>query len=239
VQARLLPAEGPRLEGLRYFASCRPARGVGGDFYDFIGLGPGRLGIGVGDVAGKGISAALLMASLQALLRSHAVADADHPEDLVRELNRHLCETTDDARFATFFFAAYDEKSRVLSYINAGHVPPLIVRAPEEGDGDLEVVRLASSGTPLGLFEEGDWESARTQLRAGDRLLMFSDGLTEAAGPDDGDMFGEQRLLDMIRRLGTAIDEQELLRRILDEVDRFGGRGAPQDDITLVVARVL
>jgi sigma-B regulation protein RsbU (phosphoserine phosphatase) len=239
VQARLLPSEGPRIEGLRYFASCRPARGVGGDFYDFLGLGPGRLGIGVGDVAGKGISAALLMASLQALLRSHAVADADRPVDLVRELNRHLCETTDDARFATFFFAAYDQASRRLKYINAGHVPPLVVRAPDRENGETQVERLASSGTPLGLFEDGDWRSEEIELRPGDRLLMFSDGLTEASGPEDGEMFGEQRLLDIVRRLGKAIDEQELLRRILDEVDRFGGRGAPQDDITLVVARIV
>jgi sigma-B regulation protein RsbU (phosphoserine phosphatase) len=238
VQARLLPAAGPQLSRLRYAASCRPARGVGGDFYDFLGLGPGRLGLSIGDVSGKGISAALLMASLQALLRSHAVGDADRPEALVAELNRHLCETTDDARFATFFFATFDEGSRRLRYVNAGHVPPLILRTPGAVRGELGVQRLGSSGTPLGLFGQGTWRADEVQLRPGDRLLMFSDGLTEAAGTGEGEMFGEERLLDAVRRLGPGIDEQEMLRHLLEEVDRFGGGGPPHDDITLVVGRV-
>lgn len=235
VQSRLLPAKGPQLDGLGYEASCRPARGVGGDFYDFLGVGPGRLGIGIGDVAGKGISAALLMASLQALLRSHAPSHNHDLAHLVHELNRHLCETTDAARFATFFFGVYDESARRMDYVNAGHVPPMVLR--EAANGERRVERLASSGTPLGLFDDVSWEQRSVDLDRGDWLFLFSDGLTEAAGPGD-DLFGEERLIDLVRTTDPAFGERAALDRILDSVTRFTGPAGQSDDVTLVAARV-
>jgi len=234
VQARLFPHELPPLETLRYGGVCRAARGVGGDYYDFLSLGPGRLGIAVADIAGKGLPAALLMASLQALLRSHAPSCAHDLGELGRELNRHLCESSDHARFATLFFGVYDDATRSLRFLNAGHLPPLLLR--RNGSAPPRVERLEPNGTVLGLFADRTYEQQQVTLEPGDLLAVFSDGVTDAMNAE-GELFGEERLVDLVSRRWD-VDDTELTKSVLEEVDRFVGTAPQQDDITFIAARV-
>jgi sigma-B regulation protein RsbU (phosphoserine phosphatase) len=231
VQARLFPQERPPLETLQYTGACRSARGVGGDYYDFLALGPSRLGITVADIAGKGLSASLLMASLQALVRSHAPSLSGRPREFAKEINRHLCESTDDARYATLFFGVYDDSARELSYLNAGHNPPIVLRA----SGEIE--RLNLGGMVLGLFEGNSYEEGKVRLDPGDLLVIFSDGITEAVSRQDEE-FGDDALVELIRR-HSGLPPEELLARITEEVDSFTGPVPPVDDMTLIVARAV
>jgi sigma-B regulation protein RsbU (phosphoserine phosphatase) len=233
VQRQLFPHERPPLHSLRYAGVCRAARGVGGDFYDFLPLASGRLGIALADIAGKGLPAALLMASLQALLRSHAPACNGALQDLARELNRHLVETSDGARFATLFFGVYDDQTRLLQYVNAGHLPPLVLTPL--ADGRLDVKRLDSGGMVLGLFPDQDYSKGCARLSAGDRLLVFSDGITEAEDPS-GEAFGEQRLVAAVSAFHGDIEH--LPEHVMGEVERFVGPSPQQDDITVIAAEV-
>jgi phosphoserine phosphatase RsbU/P len=235
VQARLFPRERPAMRTLRYAGICRAARGVGGDFYDFLPLTGNRLGLAVADIAGKGLPAALLMASLQALLRSHAPTYASDLGDLGRELNRHLCETSDGARFATLFFGVYDDETRRLRYLNAGHVAPLVVRPGPECRAS--VTRLESGGMVLGLFGSQGYDQGEVALRSGERLLVFSDGVTEAADAA-GEMFGDERLVAATLD-ATSLDIETLASRLVEEVDRFVGGAPQQDDITVIAAEVV
>jgi len=228
VQARLFPQAAPALRTLEYAGACIPARQVGGDYYDFLSLGQNRLGLVVGDVSGKGIAAALLMANLQANLRSQCAMAADEPQRLLGSVNQLFCENTTDSAYATLFFAEYDDQSRRLRYANCGHLTGLLLR----GDGAVE--RLAATGTVLGLF--ADWECTTEELVlfSGDTLLLYTDGVTESFN-QSGEEFGEQRLVEALRRhLGSS--SQALLGAIVDEVRRFSPR-EQHDDITLVVAR--
>jgi phosphoserine phosphatase RsbU/P len=234
VQARLFPHELPPLETLRYSGVCRAARGVGGDYYDFLPLGPGRLGIAVADIAGKGLPAALLMASLQALLRSHAPSYEHDLGELGRELNRHLCDSSDHARFATLFFGVYDDASRSLRFLNAGHLPPLLLRRNVSGPPRIE--RLEPNGTVLGLFTDRTYEQQQVMLEPGDLLAVFSDGVTDAMNAE-GELFGEERLIDVVSRR-RDVDDVGLTKSVIEEVDRFVGTAPQQDDITFIAARV-
>jgi sigma-B regulation protein RsbU (phosphoserine phosphatase) len=233
VQSQLFPRERPALRTLRYAGVCRAARGVGGDFYDFLPLTADRLGVALADIAGKGLPAALLMASLQALLRSHAPTHACDLGALGRELNRHLVETSDGARFATLFFGVYDDCERTLRYLNAGHIPPVVVRR----DGVDGVRRLDPGGMVLGLFPSQQYEEQSVVLEPGDRLVVFTDGVTEAEEPG-GEMFGEERLLESVRRL-AHLPAEELPARLLAEVTAFVGPSHQQDDITVITAEVV
>jgi len=228
VQARLFPQNMPLLETLEYAGGCVQARVVGGDYYDFLDLGPGRLGIVLADIAGKGISGALLMANLQANLRSqYATALEDLPR-LLESVNRLFYENTPDDRYATLFFADYSDAGRTLRYVNCGHNPPLLLRA----DGRLE--RLAATATVLGMFRKWKCEAGETTLAPGDLLVMFTDGVTEAADAS-GEEFGEARLAETVRSLaGTSA--QAMLDGIVAAVERFSG-GVQSDDLTLVVTR--
>ena len=228
VQARLFPQVMPRLETLEYAGACVQAREVGGDYYDFLDMGPGRLGIVLADISGKGISGALLMANLQANLRSqYAVALEDLPR-LLRSVNRLFFENTPEDRYATLFFAVYDDASRLLRYANCGHNAPLLVR------GDAQIERLDSTATVLGLFREWECGVGEAALLPGDTLVIYTDGITEA--PDSaGEEFGEIRLVELIqsqRHLSVAT----LLASIHTAVQRFSG-SSQADDLTLVIAR--
>jgi serine phosphatase RsbU (regulator of sigma subunit)/catechol 2,3-dioxygenase-like lactoylglutathione lyase family enzyme len=228
VQARLFPQSQPPFGTLEYAGVCIQARQVGGDYYDFLNLGQERLGLVVGDIAGKGIAAALLMANLQANLRSQCTTALEHPQRFLEAVNQLFFENTIESAYATLFFAEYDHKARRLRYANCGHLPALILR----NDGTLD--RLTSTCTVLGLFEDWDCEIGESTLLRGDTLVLYTDGVTEAFD-DQGQEFGERRLIESLRR-HRDLRPRELLNGILDDVKRFSP-SEQQDDITVLVAK--
>jgi serine phosphatase RsbU (regulator of sigma subunit) len=227
VQSRLFPQTLPPCTSLEYAGMCIQARQVGGDYYDFLNLGQERLGLVVGDIAGKGIAAALLMANLQANLRSQCAIALDDPGRFLRSVNQLFYQNTTESAYATLFFAEYDDRQRRLRYANCGHLSGLLLRS----DDGLE--RLASTGTVLGLFEEWDCAIEERRLDPGDSLVLYTDGVTEsfdAAGQE----FGEERLIEAVRRFRRT-PAQAMLQSIVDEVLAFSP--AQRDDITLIVAK--
>ena len=184
VQARLFPQTLPPIKTLEYSGTCIQARHVGGDYYDFLDLGQERFGLVIGDISGKGIAAALLMANLQANLRSQCVIALDQTQRLLRSVNRLFYENTTDSAYATLFFAEYDDKMRRLRYVNCGHLPALLLRS------DNTVEKLHSTSTVLGLFGEWDCSIAECQLFSGDTLVLYTDGITESFSDTEED-FGE------------------------------------------------
>ncbi len=229
VQARLFPQTLPPLRTLDYAGMCIQARQVGGDYYDFIDLGRDRLGLAIGDIAGKGIAAALLMASLHASMRSQRTIRLGGPERLLRSVNQFFCENTADTAYATLFFAEYVDKLGRLRYVSCGHLPALLLRS----DGSLE--RLESTCTVVGLFQEWPCSVQERQLLPGDTLALYTDGITEAFNHAEEE-FGEQRLIEALRR-HRDLPSQELLESVIDEVRGFSPR-EQHDDITMIVARV-
>jgi phosphoserine phosphatase RsbU/P len=228
VQERLFPQNLPPLETLEYVGGCVQARQVGGDYYDFLDMGPGMVAVVLADISGKGMSGALLMANLQANLRSqYAVALDDLPR-LLQSVNRLFYESTTDESYATMFFGLYDDSCRSLRFANCGHVAPLILRT------DGSILRLTSTTTVLGLFL--DWESpiAEEKLHPGDLLVICTDGVTEAPN-SQGEEFGEARLAELIQE-SKDLSVNELLAVIQARVQEFSG-ATQADDITLIVAR--
>ena len=228
VQARLFPRRSPPLETLEYAGACVPARQVGGDYYDFLNLGPGNLAFVIADIAGKGIGGALLMANLQANLRSqHTLALEDLPRFL-KSVNSLLHENTPEAGYATLFFGQYQDALRRLRYVNCGHLPPLLLRK----NGTLD--RLDPGSTVLGMFSDWACTAAEAELESGDTLLLYTDGITEAMS-DDGREFGEEGLIEAVRA-ECDLPVERLLERVLERVRVFSGR-EQEDDIALVIAR--
>jgi serine phosphatase RsbU (regulator of sigma subunit)/catechol 2,3-dioxygenase-like lactoylglutathione lyase family enzyme len=230
VQARLFPQTLPPLKTLEYAGVCRQARQVGGDYYDFLDLGSERLGFVIGDISGKGIAAALLMANLQANLRSQSAIAVDQPQRLLRSVNQLFCENTTDGAFATLFFAEYDDATRRLRYANCGHLAALLLRCNDA------IERLESTATVLGVFKRWDCEIGETQIFPGDILALYTDGITESFN-DAGEQFGEERLAAALCRDRT-LSSDDLLNTIVDKVRQFSPR-EQQDDITLIVAKSL
>ena len=228
VQARLFPQDLPPVRTLEYAGTCRQARRVGGDYYDFLATGAGRLCLAIGDVAGKGIGAALLMANLQAILRSQCAIGLEEPAQLMQCVNRLFCESTPDNAYATFFFSEYNDQSGRLRYANCGHLPALLVRA----GGGLE--RLESTATVLGRFSCWDCSIGETTLFSGDTLALYTDGVTEAGSPEREE-FGEERLLNCLT-LNRDLPCCELVSRVISEVHHYSPH-EQQDDITLIVAK--
>jgi sigma-B regulation protein RsbU (phosphoserine phosphatase) len=230
VQSQLFPQSLPSLPGLQLGAICRPARVVSGDYYDFIKTGPDRLGIALADISGKGIFAALLMASLQAALRSTAMLDGNGgTADLVCKLNRHVFRNTSDDRYATFFYAVYDERERTLTYTNAGHLAPFFIH---EGN----VQELEEGGTVVGLFEEFPFTQGVIKVEPGSLLVLFSDGLTE---PENvyGEEFGRLRVrAEVLRQMN--LPPQRLAENLIAAAEQWAGSPEQADDITVVVARM-
>src|SRR4029077_20499481 len=189
VQARLFPQSQPPLKTLEYAGLCIQARKVGGDYYDFLDLGGGRLGFVIGDISGKATAAALLMANLQANLRSQCAIALDQPQRLLCSVNQLFCDNTPDGSFATLFFAEYDDTSCRLRFANCGHLPPLLLHS------DDTVERLEATATVLGIFKDWDCEIGVRQLCPGDMLALYTDGITESNNSDD-EQFGEERLIE-------------------------------------------
>jgi serine phosphatase RsbU (regulator of sigma subunit)/predicted enzyme related to lactoylglutathione lyase len=227
VQARLFPQTLPPLKTLAYAGTCIQAHAVGGDYYDFLNLGQERLGIVIGDISGKGIAAALLMANLQANLRSQSATALGQPQRFLESVNDLFFKNTTDSAYASLFFGQYDDNSGRLCYVNCGHYSPLLLRR----DGSLE--RLQPTCTVLGLFPKWECSIAESRLRPGDALMLYTDGVTESFNQAQEE-FGEQRLIDALRRYRDRPPE-DILTFIVQEVKRFSAQ-EQHDDITLILA---
>jgi sigma-B regulation protein RsbU (phosphoserine phosphatase) len=225
IQRKLLPLVLPQIDGWEIAASWQPAAGVGGDCFDALCFGPSRIALSIADVVGKGIPAALLMSNLQAAVRAFAT-DATEPAELCHQVNRILCGNIAEGRFITFFYCVVDGDLGTLTFANAGHNHPLLVRA----DGSVE--RLAAGGSILGVFPDGAYGQDRVQMHTGDRLILYTDGITEARRADDVE-FGEARLVD-VAVANRACSAPALQARLAEAVASFTN-GAFQDDATLIV----
>jgi serine phosphatase RsbU (regulator of sigma subunit)/catechol 2,3-dioxygenase-like lactoylglutathione lyase family enzyme len=228
VQARLFPQTLPPISTLEYAGACIQARQVGGDYFDFLDSGSKCLVLVTGDVAGKGMAAALLMANLQANLRIQCQLTPARPRDLLRSVNEVFHRNSDESAYATLFLAEYDDCQRRLRYVNCGHLPALLLRSDDTLD------RLVSTGTVLGLFPNWDCKIEERSLSAGDTLAIYTDGITESFN-SAGEEFGEERLIDSLRR-HRHLAPQEVITAVVDEVRRFSAN-EQHDDITLTVAK--
>jgi sigma-B regulation protein RsbU (phosphoserine phosphatase) len=255
VQAQLFPQEISQLESLEVHGFCRPARTVSGDYYDFLTLNSHKLMLAVGDVSGKGISAALLMATIHSAVRAYslesipvqsmpvavgAVAGSGvmlgssltgtdvSPGALLSLLNHQLYESTPSEKYATLFLGIYDGESRRITYSNGGHLPPIIFS--EDG----EIRRLEAGGTVVGLFDNMSYDEGWAQLKAGDIFLAYSDGVTEPE--NDFGEFGEQRLIELVRE-NQNLSLVRISEIVTAAVDDWIGANEQPDDITLVLAR--
>lgn len=265
VQARLFPRAVPKSDALDVAPGvCIPARSVSGDYYDFLDAGPGLLGIVVADVCGKGVSAALMMANLQANLRGQVLAYLDAYRDKMRlaapgdssdparsaeyaavpfrvrriidRVNRQIVGSMMDANYVTLFYAEFDERSSVLRYTNAGHNPPLLVRCRQnDGGRHLAVERLDRGGTVVGLFREAEYEDVEVRLEGGDLIAAFTDGLVEARSPA-GEEFGEQRLISLLENC-AHLSAKEVEGLILQTVREWTAGAEQEDDLTFVVLK--
>jgi sigma-B regulation protein RsbU (phosphoserine phosphatase) len=237
VQDQLFPKDVPFTKTLELKGVCHPARMVSGDYYDFMALPHDSLAFAIGDVAGKGISAALLMATIQSTMRTQINTAAANSNGnykppstafLVSNLNRQLYATTAPEKYATFYFATYDEAEHSLTYTNAGHLSPLLVR---EGHVSL----LEPTGTVVGAFPFAVYEEKTLKLEHGDMLVAYTDGLVE---PENayGEMYGEERLQELLLKYNRA-DSSEIIARAMEAVVQWTGSSELQDDMTMVVAR--
>ena len=238
VQERLFPDGAPRCRHLEVAGACLPARVVSGDYYDFLPLGEDDLGLAVGDISGKGISAALLMASLQAALHSNVMylhgaedaAGARNVAGIIERLNRQIYNYTDTNLFATFFYAHYDGNMRTMVYCNAGHNPPLHFHGGEYR-------RLNTGGTVVGIFPEVVYEQEILRLADGDLIVAYTDGLTEC--PDiNGEEFGEERLIQLVRD-NLEMPVEDMKKKILESVLAWKSGEEQADDITMIIVRLL
>ncbi|HLK51622.1 MAG TPA: SpoIIE family protein phosphatase [Bryobacteraceae bacterium] len=234
VQSQLFPKAAPANRTLKLAAVCHPARAVSGDYYDYMSISEGAVAFAIGDVAGKGISAALLMATIQSAMRTQISATnggrADHfsTASLVSTLNRQLWANTAPEKYATFYFALYDEARQQLTYTNAGHLPPILMR-----NGSFE--KLEPNGTVVGIFPGAKYEEATVRLEAGDILVAYTDGIVE---PENtfGEMFGDDRFQDLLLKYAHA-DSAEMMARVMEAVVQWTGSSELQDDMTMLVAR--
>jgi sigma-B regulation protein RsbU (phosphoserine phosphatase) len=241
VQTRLYPKSMPLARCLRLTVHCEPARVVSGDYYDYENLGPNELAFAIGDVAGKGISAALLMATLQAGLRAQISASMNAnslsvvhvPLDsaqLVSDLNKQVYAHSAPEKYATFFFGVYDDVNCTLTYTNAGHLPPILIRKGQATTLDV-------NGTVVGAFPAVLYDKSVVSLEPGDLLVCYTDGITE---PENayGEMFGEDRLIDLVARSASE-DDESIIRKVIDAVRNWHSAPELPDDMTLMIARRL
>lgn len=228
VQLRLFPQTVPQIETLDYTGVCIQARQVGGDYYDFLRLSQDRLGLVLGDISGKGIAAALLMANLQASLRTQYSTALDDPPRFLQSVNQLFYDNTPDNAYASLFFGEYDNQTRRLRYANCGHLPALLLR------GGTTPERLNSTCSVLGLFKDWTCSMAECRINSGDVFVLYTDGITESFSAA-GEEFGEERLIACLRRHGR-LSLQAVLDTVVGEVKRFSPH-EQHDDITLIVAK--
>jgi serine phosphatase RsbU (regulator of sigma subunit) len=231
IQSTFLPSSFPAMKRFEVHAVNTPSREVGGDFYDFVPDGSGRYYLAIADVSGKGIPAALLTSMLQASLRT--LADGDRSvSSIVSNINVLVSTSTTVEQFVTFFLARVDESSFRMEFSNAGHNYPVLCRK----GGDR--VFLERGGIILGMMERARYEEDAVDLRPGDRVVLYTDGISEARNPS-GEEYGEERLWDLARTLPAELSAREMTGRIIDDLYRFLDGGEPQDDVTVMVLRVL
>jgi sigma-B regulation protein RsbU (phosphoserine phosphatase) len=234
VQERLFPQKLPPILGLDYCGACRPALGVGGDYYDFLLLPNNKFGIAIGDVSGKGIAAALLMASLQASLRGQAIRGTNDLADLMGNVNRLVYDASAENRYATFFYAQYDPTTRKLIYVNAGHNPPMLFR---KQDGATRIIRLEEGGAVVGLLRDFPYTHAEVNMEPGDLLVAFTDGISEAMNTADEE-WGEDRLIETTEKC-DGMTAADMISRIVEAADRFAAGAKQHDDMTLLIVRAV
>jgi sigma-B regulation protein RsbU (phosphoserine phosphatase) len=246
VQNQLYPKSSPSCRHLELAAICHPARLVSGDYYDYLVLDGSRIGLAIGDVAGKGISAALLMATVQATLRTQILAGLEALREtgsnsgekrfretlstarLISQLNRQLYAYTSQEKYATFYFGIYDDVTGAITYTNAGHPPPILLRGNE-------ITRLDTPGMILGAFSTGGYQESRIELLSGDLLVCFTDGITEPEN-EFGEMFGEERLIELLR-INVRGEPEQIISSVINSVQQWSNSPELQDDMTLLVAR--
>ena len=234
VQLSLLPQQPPDVPALEVAAFSRPAQIIGGDYFDFFDFLDGAVGLAIADVAGHGVSASLHMASIQTLLRSLAPGSVS-PAAALEHIHRLLVHNVRFTTFVTVFLGAFDTRSHILTYCNAGHNPPLVVRGGENG-GETSTW-LWPTAAAVGLVEQGQFHSATIHLARGDLLLLYTDGITEASNPQ-GEEFGRERL--EAATLSThRLPAAELIRNLRLEVERFTGEEIQADDKTLLVCKIV
>jgi sigma-B regulation protein RsbU (phosphoserine phosphatase) len=233
IQRILLPQQIPSTEGLDVGIFSQPAKRVGGDYHDLIELPSGGLGIAIGDVSGKGMPAALLMANVQASLRRYSES-AYSPKEIVYRVNNSLCpicQYIEEHRFITLFYGVLNPENRTLTYSNAGHNYPLVFR----GNRNL-CEQLESTGLPCGIMEDVSYDEGQIELELDDIALFYTDGITEAMNSDEA-VFGEERLKDIASR-NLRLNSARLVADVREELVKFVG-GAPQyDDVTLMALKV-
>jgi phosphoserine phosphatase RsbU/P len=246
VQEQLYPKTAPVMKSLRITGLCQPARMVSGDYYDYQAVPGERLAIAIGDVAGKGISAALLMATIQAALRMELRASLERLAEMaapshttvngfrlstaqmVSDLNQQLYATTSPEKYATFCFALYDEESGTVTYTNAGHLPPILIR-------NGTATSLDVNGTVVGAFPFSKYEESKIQLQSGDLLVCYTDGITEPEN-EYGEMFGEERLIELVSKNAEREDSQ-IIHTVMEAVRQWTNSPELTDDMTVVIAR--
>ncbi len=231
VQNQLYPKTVPSVPGLEVRGHCSPARTVSGDYYDYLSLMDSKLGLAIGDVAGKGISAALLMATVQSSLRTQLRASPDASAataQLVSQLNQQLYAYTSPEKFATFYFGIYDGLTGSLTYTNAGHPPPIVIR-------DGSALRLETNGMVVGAFPFAEYGESRIDLQPGDLLVCFTDGITEPEN-EYGEMFGEERLIELLLKQSWR-KPREVIDAVYAAVRQWTWSPEAQDDMTMLVAR--
>ena len=228
IERRLLPTEIPQVAGYEIAGSWQPASNVGGDYFDVLSLDEDRAGLCIADVVGKGVPAALLMSNLQAAVKA-AGPENFEPSRLAAKLNQAMSQHLAQGKFITFFYGVLDGPAKKLTYTSAGHNPPILMRA------DGSHLRLEQGGAALGLFEAWNYEEGQVGLESGDRLVLFTDGVTEASNTG-GEEYGESRLLSLLRD-NRGLRATDLQTTIMQAVMEFTG-GALEDDATLIVTAV-
>jgi sigma-B regulation protein RsbU (phosphoserine phosphatase) len=229
VQFTLLPQTPPRVPGLDLAGHCRPAAGIGGDYYDFIPLeGEKAIGLAIGDIAGKGVPAALLMAGLQAALRGQALVGSRDLARLMANINKLIFESSPSNRYATFFYGEY--RNGAFAYVNAGHNAPVLLRA----DGTVE--RLEAGGPVIGLMEWAPFSEGSVAIQKGDLLLGYTDGVSECMNVRDEE-WGEDQVIEVLKR-GRTLGSDALVSEVMKEADAFAAGAKQHDDMTLILMKV-